>query len=294
VFGATVAALLLAGVAAGPAVARALAVVVLYDGALGTGTPDTQGFLYLTRPTPPQLAAVQTYAGGVTTLTTTLETSDQAGYFARANLMPSLDRTAGFTVSFTVQVVAEEHSASDKNGDGIGDRAGFSVILLAGDTRGVELGFWQDEVWAQEGGAAEPPSGSLFTHAEGAPVDTTDLQPYELAMQGDHYRLASHGRTLLEGPLRDYSAFGFPYTTPNFLFLGDDTSSASAIIRLAAVAVEAPGAASPTPVPSATPTAAPPAARIFLPFALRQHPQTTAALRRTGAHGPGGGEILPL
>jgi hypothetical protein len=51
-------------------------------------------------------------------------------------------------------------------------------------------------------------------------------------MLATNYVLRANGTTILTGPIRDYTAFaGFPdvYETPNFLFLGDDTSSASAV-----------------------------------------------------------------
>lgn len=231
--------------------------VVLYDGSLQPGTPDTQGFSYLARPKTGPLLARQSFADGVTTLTTTLQTGDSAGYFARTERLPPLDRAAGYSVRFTVQLTAEDHAGSDKNGDGISDRAGFSIIALSSDTRGIELGFWGNEVWAQADGASEPPpnSNTLFTHAEGATFDTmARLTTYELHIMGDAYTLSSGELAILSGPLRDYRAFGqFPYIVPNFLFLGDDTTSASATIRLANVAVIVPGDA-PTAVPSATAT----------------------------------------
>jgi hypothetical protein len=61
-----------------------------------------------------------------------------------------------------------------------------------------------------------------------------------LAVLGDDYALSSAGIPIVSGKLRDYTAFsGFPdpYKTPNLIFLGDDTSSASAKISLAYVAV---------------------------------------------------------
>jgi len=215
--------------------------VVLYDGALGTGLPETQGMLFLAQAAPEtQLAATQAFTGGVTVLATSLRTSDKAGYFPKPGIVAGLDRSAGYTVRFTVQVVEEEHAASDKNGDGVGDRAGFSVISLSSDRRGIELGFWKDEVWAQEDGAAEPPpsSNTLFTHAEGARWGTTGgLIPYDLRIEGGRYTLSSRGATILTGELRDYSAFGWPYDVPDFLFLGDDTSTASGAIRFAFASV---------------------------------------------------------
>jgi len=79
----------------------------------------------------------------------------------------------------------------------------------------------------------------LFTHAEDAPfTTTTGLISYTLAIHGGTYALSANGAPILNGNLRDYTAFaGPPYNIPNFIFLGDDTSSAKAKIRLAAFAV---------------------------------------------------------
>ncbi|HET9223061.1 MAG TPA: hypothetical protein VFO07_11180 [Roseiflexaceae bacterium] len=224
-----------------PAVA---ATVTLYDGALG-GTPDTQGFSYLTEPIVSAQAS-QSFANGTTTLTTTLQISDKAGYFAKNERMPQLDRTAGYTVRFATQVLEENHSNNN--------RAGFSVIVLSSDLRGIELGFWEDQVWAQ---ADSPP----FTHAETRMLDTTaGLIAYELRILGNSYTLTGGGATL-SGPLRDYSAEGPPYTLANFLFLGDDTTSASARIRLTKVDVVTGGA------PTATATGT--ARSLYLPAVVR-------------------------
>jgi hypothetical protein len=212
--------------------------ITLYDAALG-GTPDTQG--QLTYRDSRAAAAGQSFADGVTTLDTTTNQKDSAGYFADPRAIPALDRQRGYALHFTVQVVEEYHADSDKDGDGVGDRAGFSVIALSSDTKGIELGFWKDQVWAQEQGAAEPPAGTLFTHAESAPFDTASrMVTYALAVRGDEYELSSDGSPILRGRLRDYTTFEGPvnpYRTPNFIFLGDDTGSARALIRLAYVAL---------------------------------------------------------
>lgn len=222
----------------------------LYDGALG-GTPDTQGFFFQARPQ--TSSATQVFSSGITTLTTTLALNVQAGYPARLDRVPQLDRAAGYSLRFTARVVAEQHADSDRNGDGIDDRAGFSVIVLSNDLRGIELGFWPDEFWAQEGDRTGAPAQMLFTHAEGAAFDTTVQRAiYDLAIKGNTYTLSSGGQNLLSGPLRDYSRSGFPYTVGNFIFFGDNTTSASAIVELAYVAVEQ---ASPVPPPTSTPTA---------------------------------------
>jgi hypothetical protein len=222
----------------------AAATLTLYDGAQG-GTPDTQDyFTYLTNPLPPQSSASQSFANGATTLTTTLQISDQAGYFAFS--LPTLDRTAGYTVRFIVQVLEETHSNNH--------RAGFSVIVLSKDLKGIELGFWKNQVWAQ--------SGADFQHAEGVALDTTTgLIAYQLAIHGSTYTLTGGGATL-NGLLRDYSAsMTFPYSTPNFLFLGDDTTSASTRIKLSRVDLVT------TEPPTATATST--ARSLFMPLIAR-------------------------
>jgi hypothetical protein len=212
--------------------------IILYDAALG-GTPETQGKLAFRGSRAG--AATQLFADGATTFDTMANQADAAGYFADPRSLPELDRQRGYALRFTVQVLEEYHADSDKDGDGMGDRAGFSVIALSSDTRGIEIGFWLDQVWAQEQGAAEPPAGTLFTHAEGAAFDTTSaLVDYTLAVHGDYYELSAGGALILRGLLRDYTSFEGPvnpYRTPNFIFLGDDTGSARAVIRLASVAL---------------------------------------------------------
>jgi hypothetical protein len=141
---------------------------------------------------------------------------------------PVLDRAAGFRLSWTAQVHQESHSSVN--------RAGFSTILLAGDRRGIELGFWANEVWAQEVG---------FTRAEAAAWGTGQRTDYTLTVLGDTYQLTGNGTPLLTGPLRDYSPSGTPYNLPSYLFLGDDTSSAAADVTLGRVTV-----VSPVPEPS--------------------------------------------
>ncbi|MDY6950589.1 MAG: dockerin type I repeat-containing protein [Thermodesulfobacteriota bacterium] len=205
------------------------ATVNVFDGSLKT-TPDQQGWLYITDPLPPPLGpgscASQSANGAATHLNTNCNIMHAAGYFSRVPplshpLMPALDRAAGFTISFEVQILNEFHNNND--------RAGFSVIVISHDLKGIELGFWEDEIWAQ----ADAP---LFTHAEGGDFDTTKgLMVYRLSLLGDDYFLSADGLTLLSGQLQDYSSFGNPYDIADFVFLGDDTSSASASIKVASI-----------------------------------------------------------
>lgn len=220
---------------------------VLYDGGLESA-PDLQGFSFLAfGPT-----ASQFYASGVTVLDTTGDIGEQAGYFSREEL--KLDRQLGYNVQFTIQVGEEEHRGSH--------RAGYSVIILSDDLLGLELGFWENEIWVQEGGTG----ADLFTHAEGVPFDTTaGLITYELAVLNEAYTLSADGTTLLSGALRDYTAFdGFPdvYESPGLLFLGDNTRRGAAKTAVSYAAIEANLLATATPTvtqtlqPSATPTMA--------------------------------------
>lgn len=199
------------------------ATVTLYDGAAGVPLfPWIAGG--------PQ-AAFSSGGGGVT-IDTTSSDSTQAGYF-RADT--TFDRAQGYTLRFDLDLLSEDHSnpAALNNADSIAERAGFSLIALGNDLRGVELAFWMTEVWAQNDGLvkADPvlaPSGTRFTHGEGVPFDFSGaVVRFDLSVLGNGYTLSANGAPLLSGALRDYSNEGAPYTTPNFLFFGDNTTSAN-------------------------------------------------------------------
>jgi hypothetical protein len=236
------AAVVLATAGAAPAVAipapAGERITTLYDGSLGT-TPGSQG---LSGPFP---FASESFSAGATTFSTEPKNGLAAGYSARPNLLPFLDTQGGFTVRLRLQVISEEHAGSDRNGDSIDDRAGFSLIVLDRAKRGLELAFWEGRVWAQADGAAG--DGPIFTQAETAALDTTaGLRDYELAFQGETYSLSTDGQPILSGRVRDYTAF-VPgpnqldvYETANFIFLGDNTASARGTVRIAAFALVTP------------------------------------------------------
>lgn len=94
--------------------------------------------------------------------------------------------------------------------------------MLSDDSIGLELAFWEDEIWAQ----GDTPS--LFVHDEGVAFDTTAaIVTYDLSILGSSYQVFAHGVPVLSGALRDYSAHSNPvYSATNFIFFGDDTSSA--------------------------------------------------------------------
>ena len=190
----------------------------LYDAGLGT-LPEDQGWGYLAVGN-----ALETVVDQALLLDTGGTTSVHAGW-AQAAAVP-LNRTNSFTLLFSVRISSEVHNNAN--------RAGFSVIVLGEDQRGIELGFWEDTIFAQ----ADSP---LFTHAEDVTFSTTNAAvDYALTMRATNYVLTAGGAPLLSGPIRDYSAFdGFPdpYSTANFLFFGDDTGSAAASIQLRRVAL---------------------------------------------------------
>ena len=194
---------------------RAPQSLTLYDGARGT-TPDAQGWMFYTT------GGHQTLPhGGRATLFSTLGDGTYQGGYLRTVPFP-LSRVRGYTLGFDLQVLAETHA--------VPNRAGVDLIVIGDDRKGIELGFWADQVWAQ----SDKP---LFLHAEGVPFTTTaGLVHYALAFRGPSYSLSADGVRILSGPVRDYTAFhGFPdpYRTPNLLFLGDDSKSAAGSFRLA-------------------------------------------------------------
>lgn len=196
---------------------------MLYDGAKGT-TPGQQRWIFFAT------GGVETKPKGsaATTFSTLGNRSFQGGYSTIAPF--PLERKAGYTIGFDLQVVAEAHV--------VPNRAGIDLLVLGHDKKGIEMAFWTDQVWAQ----SDKP---LFLHAEGAALDTTargrgaaGLIHYELRVRGAAYRLLADGRPVLGGRVRDYTAFEGPinpYRTSDFLFLGDDTHAAAGEFRVSRV-----------------------------------------------------------
>jgi hypothetical protein len=205
------------------------AIVTLYD---GNGLPTDEPWLAYgsDQLLSGGMASQSAMAGSVQLVTDDAVSAGYSNYNILGNLQnvnfPSLNPSTGFEVSFELRVQAELHSNND--------RAGFSIILLGSDSKGIELGFWTNEIWAQS-------SSPLFTHQEGVLIDTTDPRDYRLRILNNSYTLLAGSTPILGGPVRDYSAFaGFPdpYERPNFLFLGDDTSSARGIVTLGTISLQ--------------------------------------------------------
>lgn len=250
--------------------------LVLYDA--GSGNIPNSTLMSFTA-FPPDAASLR-YSGGASILDTTLAGDDgYAGWVASGTStsgFPVLDRMAGVQMNFTIQVESEIHTSNN--------RAGFSVIVLDREAKGIELSFWQNEIWTQ----SDDSTGGLFTHGEGVVFATTaGLIDYQVTFVGDTYTVTANAVPILNGPLRDYSNFeGFldPYETPNFLFMGDDTTSAQTRVRLHFVSVTGTEpilptsavtsistnppqpTASPIPLPSAAPVPSPTPAGKVLEF----------------------------
>jgi hypothetical protein len=199
--------------------------VALYDGALGT-EPTAQGLTFFAFPA----GSYTSTAAGATTLDTSSSLAISGGYTNGSPL--TLDRAAGYTVRVDAKILSSVASNPD--------RAGFSIIALSTDKIGIEIGFHGNEVFSQQGGTAP----NLFTRGQAASFDTTAaVKRYDLTIAGSTYTLRADGTPILTGPLQDYTAFaGFPdvYETPNFLFLGDDSTSAGGSTQFSYVGVTVP------------------------------------------------------
>ncbi|MBE9009254.1 PEP-CTERM sorting domain-containing protein [Pseudanabaenaceae cyanobacterium LEGE 13415] len=207
---------------------------VLYSGSRNTSF-STQGWTSVIP------AGTESIFGGGTTLNTTRANDLRAGY----SIFRPLNRSQGYTLSFDLQLLAESHISLN--------RAGFSIIALSSDRRGIELGFWKndpivrDRIWAQNDGATR---ATRFTRGEGTPFDPSRrIVRYELSVKDNRYGLFADRTLVLSGNLRNYSIEGTPYNLPNFVFLGDNTTSAQGSVRITRVAL------SNTAIPFASSTA---------------------------------------
>ena len=171
---------------------------------------------------------------------------DLAGNFSPVDALPgapdfpTLDSTAGYTLSFNAQVVSEVVETGRP-------RAGFSVIVVSQDTtKAVELAFQEGQIFAQELGNVGPLTNQFVASTtDVVAFDTTKEVQYSLAVQGNSYTLSANGTAILTGTLQNYTSGNTngapnPYTTSNFIFLGDNTTSARGEFRLNQIALETP------------------------------------------------------
>jgi PEP-CTERM motif len=224
---------------------------VLYDGALG-GSPTSGASPYLNFfgggiGTP-------TANSGVTRLDTSSANAIQAGYtnyktdlsdFLNPAFPAVLDNNAGYTLSFTVKINSQTNA--------IPYRAGFSAIVLGSDKRGIEIGFRDTDIFSQN----DANFNSIGEQKTNIGSTLNALTTYNLNVLGGSnaglYTLTSGTDTLLSGSLRDYTAAATGaltavYAKPNFIFLGDDTTSAGASVDIQQISLTT--NAAPVPEPS--------------------------------------------
>lgn len=193
----------------------------LYSSAGGLKVSEYGGWTTFVLP-----PATETFSSGATVFNFN-STNSQQGGFSRSD--QTLNRTAGYTLNFTLKVDAETH-------DGVNgpNRSGVSVIALSSDLMGIELSFWNDRIWAQ--------SGTDFLKAEEGLFDTaSSFNSYSLQVSGSSYSLFANvlAKEVVSGSLRNYSAAGIPYNLPNFLFFGDNTTSARGTFSTTSVVLSA-------------------------------------------------------
>ena len=199
---------------------------VLYDAWLGT-SPEQQGWVYLTNQFQ-QSTAVRFTENGSHILDTTANQRELAGYFGNIQQPILLERNQGFSIQLNLQVIEEYHASNY--------RAGFSVIILSNDALGLELAFWENEIWVYD---------EQFQRAERFSINTTkQLRLYSIEFLEDEYTIYIDNQIALQGPVRDYSDNPLPpnypaiYSVPNFIFFGNNTSRASSKTLISQIVVE--------------------------------------------------------
>ncbi len=239
------------GVIAGGSGDRVGAVTtVLYDGALG-GSPTSGANPYLNFFGGG--IGLPTANSGVTRLDTSSANVIQAGYtnyktdlsgLLNSSFPAVLDNNAGYTLSFTVRVNSQTNASPY--------RAGFSAIVLGSDNKGIEIGFRNTDIFSQND-ASFSSIGEQKTNI-GSTLNT--FTTYDLNVLGGsnagQYTLTSGTDTLLSGSLRDYTAAAISpltavYAKPNFIFFGDDTTSAGASVDIQRISLTTNVASVPEP-----------------------------------------------
>lgn len=228
---------------------------LLYNGSVNS-TPDKQNWLAYK-----EFGTQQTQKPGFTNLNASQFGQLGGGGYSNyrsssATLVngafPALNRSTGYQISLRLRLrlKGENHDGSDRNKDGIADRAGLSLTAISSDRKGIELGFWKDEIWAQQGGNSSTlfihsPTERAFLSTQSQSDNPKDWPNYQVLVLGDRYYLSANGAVVLEGALKDYSAFDAagsglpynPYTTANLFALADNSNSASSNSDIARLAV---------------------------------------------------------
>ncbi len=166
---------------------------------------------------------------GYVTLSTGSINANSVGWAKSSPII--LDPTKGFNTTWNVQLVSESHASDNL-------RAGLSFFALGSDKKGVEIGFWQDRIFAYNDNQA-------FSPGESYSMDTmAAMHTYSLNVTGTTYKLLIDGVDRLDGSTRNYAAVRAQYNVANALWFGDDTSRAQSVSRwgsMSASAVPEPG-----------------------------------------------------
>jgi len=226
---------------------------ILYNGTnfitppnLGLGTPGLRRLAYGQIPLPFSVAPLQPFAigAGTGTLNTNNPFSANTGYAGYTNydpttlnLLPSfttkLDSDTGFTLAFTLQINAE---TSNPN------RAGFSLTVISANQTGIELGFRTNQIFSQT---------NNFTEFSNFLLNTTIARNYTLQVVNGQYTLLDGGATVGNFVNRSLINYNFnpalstpplpfnPYTSPNFIFFGDNTDQGNANFTISNISVNA-------------------------------------------------------
>jgi hypothetical protein len=218
----------------------------LSQGSLAPGALRSNGI-----PTSPGESQV---GGGGVTLNTAANSAEYSGYSNYNPLLANyintsifnantLDQTSGYSITFTVKLDSATNNTSNVN-----PRAAFSIIAISSDNKGIEIGFRAAQIFAQ--------SSANFTSQDAAQTALTDTtsfaKTYKLTIFNDTYALTNGGTSIINGALQNYSFNRLtsspplpfnPYTTPSFLFFGDNTGQESGTFTLGSVALDT------TPVP---------------------------------------------
>ena len=181
----------------------------------------------------------QTASGG---LDSTQDPTITGGYTSYNNdgqlnpQFPTLDHNTGFTIDFDAKLNSESHNNNDQ--------AGFDVVALDKYGLGIELGFWNNQIWAKQIVFGADGSVSLtHNNVEQFTRDTTVATHYELSIVDNTYKLFADGSPILTGNIQNYTPYNTtglaynPYQKPNYFFIGDDSASAAANVDLPYVAV---------------------------------------------------------
>jgi hypothetical protein len=247
----------IAGIIASGSIDRAsAATIVLYDGATFGGTPNAAPGAYLTFNSfdlrnPLNPPGTQTASGGKTTLDISSRESLYGGY-SNYNLrntlenlaFPVLDSNAGYTLSFRIKINSQTNT-----GDNGPNRAGFSVTVLDNDKKGIELGFRNNDIFAQNSNFSAIDLAEQKT-SFGSTLST--FSTYNLKVLGNSYTLSNGGSDLFSGLLRSYAIspsnpLTVVYGNPNFLFFGDNTTSAGASVDIQNITLTTNSTAVPEP-----------------------------------------------